>query len=234
MFLKLLSIISLIFFTACYDNKPVKKLNGKKLLTQKCASCHDLAIPPMTTPEDIAPPIMAVSFHVLNFVKPADETQRLQAAKDFVIDYAQFPNAEKSFCDKESLEKYGLMPSQKENVNKAELIAITEYMLNHYTRKTLLQAIKAKAAFESIPFGKRIALKNGCISCHRVDKNLVGPSFINIAKKFKNSQDDLKISIRKGSKGKWKDFKATMPPHLKINDEDLEKLTKWILDKKSK
>lgn len=235
MYLKLLCLIPLIFFTACYNDKPTKKLNGKKLLEQKCASCHDLAMPPITTPEDIAPPIMAISFHVFNFVKPRDESQRLQDSKDFVIDYAHYPSEEKSFCDKKSLEIYGVMPSQKGKVTKDELIAITDYMFSHYTRDNLLDAIKKKAELDAIAPGKRVAMKNGCLSCHKEDKDLVGPSFSKIAIKFKNSKDKMKASIKQGSKGKWESFKATMPPFAnKINDANLEKLANWILNQKNK
>lgn len=229
MLFRLLCILSIVLFTGCYDEKPKKRLNGKKLLTQKCASCHDLKMPPLTTPEDIAPPIMAVAFHVLNFIEPADESQRLQASKEFVMDYAQYPSAEKSFCDEASLKIYGVMPSQKDNVTKEELVAITDYMFSHYTRDNLLKAIKEKQELDSIPEGKRVALKNGCLSCHKIDKDLVGPSFKHIANKFSSSKEKLKLSIKNGSKGNWENFKATMPPFAKINDEDMDKLAGWIL-----
>ena len=230
MFIKLFCIFSLVLFTGCYDQKPVKKLNGKKLLTQKCASCHDLKMPPLTTPEDIAPPIMAVAFHVLNFIKPSDESQRLQASKEFVMDYALYPSLEKSFCDEASLKIYGLMPSQKDNVTKDELVAITDYMFSHYTRENLLSAIKEKSELDSIPVGKRVAIKYGCLSCHRIDKDLVGPSFAQISKKFISSKDKLKNSITNGSKGNWENFKATMPPFKKISNDDMDKLAEWILN----
>ncbi|MFA7499671.1 MAG: c-type cytochrome [Sulfurimonas sp.] len=229
MLLKYILLFTTLFFTACTDNKPTIELDGKKLLEQKCASCHDLNMPPVLSLDELAPPMMSVSIHIYDFVKPKDEAQRAYEAVEFVVDYVKEPSSEKSFCDKDSLEKYGLMPSQKDGVTDEETKAIAKYMFNNYTQKRLAEAMEAKMKYDALPDGEKIALKNSCLGCHRVNKDLVGPSFIKIQKKFASSQDTLKESIKNGSKGEWESSRAVMPAFGQLTNEELDTLAKWIL-----
>lgn len=218
-----------LVFTGCLDNKPAKQLDGKKLLTEKCSSCHNLDMPPITSADEKAPPIMAVSFHVHSFVKPSDESQRTTKAVEFVADYVRAPSMEKSFCDKESLKSYGLMPSQKDNVTKEEARAIAEYMFKHYTQENFLEIMEAKAKFNALPAGEKVAIKYKCVTCHKTAKDTVGPSFLKIQKKFLSSKEEMKKSIKNGSKGKWQGFTASMPAFKKMTDGEFESLYEWIL-----
>jgi cytochrome c len=223
--------LPVLVFLGCGDNTPSKHYDGKKLLQEKCASCHNLDIPPYTFEDEKAPPMMAVAFHIVNFVKTNDESQRVLKSKEFVQDYVINPSAEKSFCDKESLESYGVMPSQKGKVNDGELKALTEYIFKHYTQENLLKAQKEKREFDALPAGKKLAIKYKCLGCHRVDKKIIGPSFKDIAKKYSHAKkDEIIKSIQNGSKSKWKNSNgAIMPPFKDIEDEDLEILSNWIL-----
>jgi len=226
-------IVSLLF-TACGDDKPTKNYDGEKLLKEKCSSCHNLNMPPVVSDDELAPPMMAVSFHVNSFVKPTDESQRISKAIEFVVDYIFEPSFEKSFCDKESLTRYGLMPSQKEKLNKDEAKAVATYMFEHFTMKNLNQKQKEQAEYDSKPEGMKIALKYRCLGCHRIDKKIVGPSFNKIAKKYKNSPNIIQNSIKNGSVGKWESSKgAMMPKFKKVTDNELKILSNWILNVKN-
>ena len=206
--------------------------DGKKLLKEKCSACHNLDMPPKTSKDEKAPPMMAVSFHVFDFVKPVDESERKIKAVEFVIDYVENPSIEKSFCDKESLKRYGLMPSQKDKINEDETRAIANYMFEYFTPKNLSKIQKDIAKFNALPKGERLALKHKCFGCHRVDKKIVGPSFQDIAKRYKNKSKNIKDSIKNGSKGKWKESsKAIMPKFKNIDDKELNSITKWIVNR---
>ncbi|MEA1983164.1 MAG: c-type cytochrome [Campylobacterota bacterium] len=230
--MKLIILGVIIFFTAC--NEPTKRqnLDGKKLLEQKCASCHNLEMPPAISKDELAPPMMSVSFHVRSFVTPTNESQRTSKAVAFVVDYVQNPSIEKSFCDKESLKRYGLMPSQKENVTPDETQAIATYMFEHFTPKNLAKLQKERAAYDALPAGEKLARKENCLSCHRKDVNLVGPSFLFIAKKYADDKELIKKSIQNGSRAKWKEKGAVMPAFKHLSDEELELLSEWVLELK--
>jgi cytochrome c len=74
-----------------------------------------------------------------------------------------------------------------------------------------------------------LAAKSKCMACHDVEKKKMGPSFKDMAAKYKGdagAEAMLTEGILKGSKGKW--GKIPMPAQ-KIPPEDAEALSKWIL-----
>lgn len=229
---KLSLALSIVLMCGCGDDTPQKTYDEQKLLKQKCSSCHNLDMPPQTFENEKAPPMMAVAFHIVNFVKTNDESQRVLKAKEFVQDYVINPSADKSFCDKESLESYGVMPSQKGKITPDELRAVSNYIFENYTQKKLMKAQKEKREFNALPEGKKLALKYKCLGCHRVDKKIIGPSFQDIAKKYPHAKEHIINSIKNGSKAKWESSHgAIMPPFKDITDKDLQTLSTWILNK---
>ena len=74
-----------------------------------------------------------------------------------------------------------------------------------------------------------LAAKSKCMTCHQVDKKVLGPSFKEIAAKYKGqktAQAMLADGMMKGVKGKW--GKIPMPPQ-KVSATDAQALSKWIL-----
>mgnify|MGYP001765044857 FL=1 len=76
-----------------------------------------------------------------------------------------------------------------------------------------------------------LAKKSNCMSCHTVDKKLVGPAFVDVAKKYAGDKDaakSLAAKVKAGSKGGvW--GQIPMPPNPKVTDADMQILIKWIL-----
>jgi cytochrome c len=75
-----------------------------------------------------------------------------------------------------------------------------------------------------------LAQKNACMSCHGVDKKIVGPAFKEIAAKYKNDKGaaaKLAMTVKKGGKGNW--GQVPMPPNPQVKEEDLNKIVAWIL-----
>ncbi len=225
----ILFVLLVILFSACNDTKQKNNLDAEKLLKTKCSICHNLDMPPKTFENEKAPPMMAVAFHVADFIKVSDESMRIPKAIDFVKDYVINPSASKSFCDKESLETYGVMPSQKGLVSEDELEAIASYLFRHFTQKNLLAEQKIQRKLQQMPKGKKIALQNNCLVCHRVDKDLVGPSFKHILKREKNNIQAIYKTIKYGSINKYKSSKgAKMPAFNKLSDEDIKTIVEWM------
>jgi cytochrome c len=97
--------------------------------------------------------------------------------------------------------------------------------------KTLvaLIAITAPLCFAPAHASVELATKSKCMACHDVEKKKMGPTFKDIAAKYKDdagAEAMLTEGILKGSKGKW--GKIPMPAQ-KIPPEDAEALSKWIL-----
>jgi len=228
----LLSVLTL-FFVGCNSSSTQQhtNLDGKKLLEQKCSKCHNLDLPPKTSEDEKAPPMMAVAFHVKDFMQVSNESERLPKAKEFVKDYVFNPSASKSLCDKKSLKRYGVMPSQKGNLTQEELAAIVEYIFEHFNVKNLNEAQAIQNRLRKMAPAKRLAIKYGCLSCHKGQKDLVGPAFVKISQK--SSLEDIQKSITNGSSRKW-GTKAIMPSFkTRIPQQDIATLAKWIKDANS-
>lgn len=74
-----------------------------------------------------------------------------------------------------------------------------------------------------------LAKKHNCLACHTVDKKAVGPSYQDIAKKYKgqNVNAQLEQKVKKGGVGVW--GQVPMPPNPAVPDGDLKKLVDWIV-----
>ena len=75
-----------------------------------------------------------------------------------------------------------------------------------------------------------LATKSACTACHAVDKKLVGPSYQDVAKKYKGdakAEAMLAEKVKKGGVGTW--GQVPMPPNAAIKDEDVKTLVKWVL-----
>lgn len=73
-----------------------------------------------------------------------------------------------------------------------------------------------------------LAKKSNCMSCHAVDKKVVGPSYQDVAKKY-TAADEAKLveKVTKGGSGAW--GTVPMPPNPNVKPEDVKTLVKWIL-----
>jgi len=75
-----------------------------------------------------------------------------------------------------------------------------------------------------------LAKTSGCLACHTVDKKLIGPSYKDIANKYrsdKGAQANLEKKVKEGGKGVWGDIPMT--PNAHIKDADIKTIVAWIL-----
>lgn len=74
--------------------------------------------------------------------------------------------------------------------------------------------------------------KAACMACHAKDRKLVGPSFKDIAAKYKGQADAVAVlsdKVRKGGKGVWGPIPMSPNPPEKISDADLKSAVEWII-----
>lgn len=76
-----------------------------------------------------------------------------------------------------------------------------------------------------------LAKSKNCMTCHQLDKKVVGPAYKEVAKKYA-AKDEAMLTekIIKGGKGNW--GAVPMPPNPKVSPEEASKLVKWILSLK--
>jgi cytochrome c len=75
-----------------------------------------------------------------------------------------------------------------------------------------------------------LAKARNCLTCHMIDKKVVGPSYQDVAKKYvgqKDAVDKLAAKILKGGAGVW--GPVPMPVNKQVTDEEAKRLAAWIL-----
>ena len=96
--------------------------------------------------------------------------------------------------------------------------------------KTLLLAGAGLLIAGQASADEALAKAKNCMSCHAVDKKVVGPSYKDVAKKYAGNAAavaELEAKVKKGRSGKW--GTVPMPPNPAVSDADIKKLVAWIL-----
>jgi len=90
----------------------------------------------------------------------------------------------------------------------------------------LLAAFPAAASDE-------LAKKHACFACHTLDKKMVGPSYKEVAAKYRSDKEaaaKLAGKVKNGGQGVWGN--VPMPPNAAVPDADIKALVGWILSQK--
>ncbi|UCV04020.1 c-type cytochrome [Dechloromonas denitrificans] len=77
-----------------------------------------------------------------------------------------------------------------------------------------------------------LAKAKNCMSCHAIDKKLVGPAYKEVAAKYKGDKGavaTLAAKVKAGGKGVW--GQIPMPPN-NVTDDEAKKLVTWVLSQK--
>ena len=102
----------------------------------------------------------------------------------------------------------------------------------------LAVAAGTQAAVTQVHIGKGSALKPpidiardaACLACHAANRRLVGPSFREVAERYKSdpkAEDLLALKVRNGGQGNW--GAMAMPSNAQLHDDDLRAVVRWIL-----
>lgn len=111
----------------------------------------------------------------------------------------------------------------------AALIGLTSFTNDTLEEKYTKITVKSNVVFQISDGGKLIA-KSDCVACHKIDKKLIGPSYLDIAKKYPVNDKNINYlsgKIIKGGSGVW----GTIPmsAHASLKKEDAKSMAKYIL-----
>src|SRR6185369_5448584 len=79
----------------------------------------------------------------------------------------------------------------------------------------------------------KLAQDKACLTCHTVDRKLVGPAYKDVAKKYAGDKEafaKLVKKVREGGQGVW--GPVPMPPNPSVSEKEAEVLVKWVLSQK--
>ena len=78
--------------------------------------------------------------------------------------------------------------------------------------------------------GLALIASNDCLTCHKVDEKVTGPAYRDVANKYANTDDNVKMlagKVIKGGSGNW--GTVPMTPHPALSEADAEQMVKYIL-----
>ena len=84
-----------------------------------------------------------------------------------------------------------------------------------------------------VAMGLELIAKSDCLTCHKLNEDLIGPSYKAVAAKYENNQqviDSISKKIITGGAGTW--GSVPMTAHPALSEEDAKKMMKYILSLK--
>jgi cytochrome c len=84
----------------------------------------------------------------------------------------------------------------------------------------------AASAFET---GRRLIEGSDCLSCHQLNRKSIGPAYVDVARKYKDSAVTARLvrKIREGGSGVWGN--VAMPAHPSLTDEQASAMVAYIM-----
>lgn len=78
--------------------------------------------------------------------------------------------------------------------------------------------------------GEEKVANSDCLSCHLVERMVVGPAYMDIAAEYENNDENVTMLAKKvieGGTGVWGE--TAMPPHPNLSEEDAKDMVRYIL-----
>ncbi len=103
----------------------------------------------------------------------------------------------------------------------------------YFTQKPLIQnnnTIAGAEEEEELPLGMRLIARSDCKTCHNTYVATVGPAYMDVAKRYRNSEDNILTLINKvknGGAGVWGD--AAMTPHADLPEAEIRQMIEYIM-----
>jgi cytochrome c551/c552 len=154
---------------------------------------------------------------------------------DYVVMQPPMPRPFWAASVKKMREKFGAA------LPEDQVEAVVNYLTQTYGVETNVVASAAPPAggAPGVPVGsagastgEALATRYGCLGCHNVTTKIVGPAYLEVAKKYRGDAGAFaKIAqqIHQGGSGKW--GPALMPPFPMISDAETKALAEWILSR---
>ncbi len=139
----------------------------------------------------------------------------------------------KSFYWDDSKIDYEVKVADKEdgsienNKIKAEDVYVKIDYLEGFDKTIIAQGHQMNTSFST---GKRLIELSDCKSCHSIDKKSIGPTYLDVSKKYKSGNTNIgKLSdkILKGGGGVWGE--QAMAAHPTLSNDDAREMVKYIL-----
>ncbi|MDX1943471.1 MAG: family 16 glycoside hydrolase [Saprospiraceae bacterium] len=132
----------------------------------------------------------------------------------------------------EAYEKNGLMAMAVEGLltlNPKGKTVFTTYFVKEPMIENQNKIVGAEE--EDLPLGMRLISRNDCKTCHNTFVKTIGPSYVDVAKKYANTSGNVAMLVGKvinGGAGVWGE--AAMTAHPNVPESDITEMVKYIME----
>ncbi len=98
------------------------------------------------------------------------------------------------------------------------------------TTETATTAASSLSSNPDYQKGLELVGKSDCLTCHKANEKNIGPAYKDVAAKYENTDENVKMlaeKIIKGGSGNWGAIPMTAHPAL--SQEDAEAMVKYVL-----
>lgn len=147
------------------------------------------------------------------------------------------PESNKSFYSPDKNFSYDVKVSDKEDGTlgkgiEADQVAVTiDYLAEGYDKVAVAQGHRSADAKAMYAPGRKLIEASDCQACHTVNKKSIGPSYQDVAKKYKGNNIALETLTKKiisGGGGVWGE--TPMAAHPQLSTKDASEMVKYILN----
>jgi cytochrome c len=139
-----------------------------------------------------------------------------------------FPNQSFTYAVKVNDKEDGSLENGK--ISPAKVALTINYLKEGFDQAEIAQGHRTADASVAFASGKKLMEASDCKSCHIIDKKSAGPSYISVAKKYKNDPEAvnrLANKVIQGGGGVWGD--AIMPAHPQLALTDVKDIIQYVL-----
>ena len=146
------------------------------------------------------------------------------------------PKSNKSFYVANKPFNYDIKVSDKEDgtLGKGidpENVAVTiDYLAEGYDKNMISMGHRSADASAAYATGKKLIQGSDCMACHSIDKKSIGPTYRDVAMKYKGDNSALERLTKKvisGGSGVW--VETAMAGHPQLSTADASEMVKYIL-----
>jgi cytochrome c len=166
----------------------------------------------------------------------SSQTLEIVAGNEAPVLTLELPQGNRSFFTVGQPINYEVKVNDKEDGSldsgiAAERVAVSiDYFPEGYDQVHLAQGHRSADAAALFARGKKLITGSDCLACHKVNEKSIGPSYVEVAKKYKADAEavgKLSDKIINGGSGVWGE--TAMAGHPSLSKEDAEEMVKYIL-----
>ncbi|AWV98527.1 ThuA domain-containing protein [Arcticibacterium luteifluviistationis] len=149
----------------------------------------------------------------------------------------EMPNSNKSFFVANRTFDYDIKVTDKEDGSLAngiepDQVAVSiDYLAEGFDKVDIARGHRSADASAAFAKGRKLIEGSDCMACHSKNKKSIGPSYTDVANKYKGDKAALETLTKKvisGGSGVWGE--TAMAGHPSLSTEDASEMVKYILN----